>query len=133
MLKKLSHIILSNICIAVSLTSCDPSSLNEAECNDGKVPIGLSALISQEYVTRADSHGFTDGDVISTYIVDYENGMPGQLKDKGLTIYSILSMSRATGGYQHTMCITRMIRQQLTSMHITLHQILNLFLSLNLK
>lgn len=45
MLKKLSHIILSNICIAVSLTSCDPSSLNEAECNDGKVPIGLSALI----------------------------------------------------------------------------------------
>lgn len=83
MLKKLSHIILSNICIAVSLTSCDPSSLNEAECNDGKVPIGLSALISQEYVTRADSHGFTDGDVISTYIVDYENGMPGQLKDKG--------------------------------------------------
>ena len=45
--------------------------------------ISLSARIEQEYITRADDDGFADGDVMGVYIVDYDAGNPGELKDKG--------------------------------------------------
>lgn len=43
----------------------------------------LSAEIDQISATRADNHGFADGDRIGVYAVNYEGEDPGQLKASG--------------------------------------------------
>ncbi|MGN0202554.1 MAG: fimbrillin family protein [Candidatus Cryptobacteroides sp.] len=68
---------------ALCLASCQSVSLPAVASNEDKVPVCLCGTICQENVTRADANGFADGDVIATYIVDYEDGQPGLLKDRG--------------------------------------------------
>lgn len=65
------------------LCACAKELEPQVESADAKTPIVLSSQINQEYATRADQYGFADGDVIGTYIVDYENGAPGTLKLRG--------------------------------------------------
>ena len=68
---------------AAMLCACAEELEPQTESPAEMVPIALSSRIDQEYTTRADQYGFADGDVIATYIVDYENGAPGQLKTSG--------------------------------------------------
>ena len=68
---------------ASMLCACAEELEPQTESPGEMVPIALSSQINQEYTTRADQYGFADGDVIATYIVDYENGAPGQLKTSG--------------------------------------------------
>lgn len=71
------------IIAALMLCACAKEPEPEEGSSDAKVPIALSGQINQEYATRADQYGFADGDVIATYIVDYEDGLPGSLKLTG--------------------------------------------------
>lgn len=43
----------------------------------------IDASIQQEYLSRVNDNGFTQGDAIGVYIVDYENGNPCALKTGG--------------------------------------------------
>ncbi len=51
--------------------------------NDADNEIIISGSIDQEYVTRANDGGFSNGDAIGVYIVNYEGGLPGNLKAQG--------------------------------------------------
>lgn len=53
------------------------------DAEDGQVAIALGSHIEQEYVTRAGQDGFADNDKIGTFIVDYVDGAPGELKLEG--------------------------------------------------
>ncbi len=64
-------------CAQEQLTPIDPTTGEEL------TPISLNGHINQEYVTRAGQDGFADGDKIATYIVDYVDGAPGELKLEG--------------------------------------------------
>lgn len=69
----------------LALAGC---SVNEIEPqipdgDDGQVAIALGSHIEQEYVTRAGQDGFADNDKIGTFIVDYVDGAPGELKLEG--------------------------------------------------
>lgn len=64
-------------CAREQLTPIDPTTGEEL------TPISLNGHINQEYVTRAGQDGFADGDKIATYIVDYVDGAPGELKLEG--------------------------------------------------
>lgn len=48
-----------------------------------KTPITLSGEIDQLYVSRVNDNGFTDGDIMGVYIVDYEGSNPGTLQNSG--------------------------------------------------
>lgn len=43
----------------------------------------IDASIQQEYLSRVNDNGFTQGDAIGVYVVDYENGNPCALKTGG--------------------------------------------------
>ena len=73
--------ILGGILMAALPLSCAKDSGTEEVAE--RTPICLNSTISQDNVTRADQNGFADGDVIATYIVDYEDGKPGILQDNG--------------------------------------------------
>ena len=73
--------ILGGILMAALPPSCAKESGTEEVAE--RTPICLNSTISQDNVTRADQNGFADGDVIATYIVDYEDGKPGILQDNG--------------------------------------------------
>ncbi|MGN0189232.1 MAG: leucine-rich repeat protein, partial [Candidatus Cryptobacteroides sp.] len=68
---------------AFLMCACAKEMFPDSEKTGEAVPIALNGQINQEYVTRADQYGFADGDVIGTYIVDYEDGLPGTLQLKG--------------------------------------------------
>lgn len=50
---------------------------------DGLIPVELFNEISQVAVTRVNDEGFCDGDAVGIYVVNYENGVPGQLLVEG--------------------------------------------------
>ena len=50
---------------------------------DGAKEIVISGSIVQEYVTRANDGGFSNGDAIGVYVVDYEGNIPGSLRSQG--------------------------------------------------
>lgn len=50
---------------------------------DGLIPVELFNEISQVAVTRVNDEGFCDGDAVGIYVVNYENGAPGQLLVEG--------------------------------------------------
>ncbi|MDE5872117.1 MAG: leucine-rich repeat protein [Muribaculaceae bacterium] len=50
---------------------------------DADKEIIISGNIVQEYVTRANDGGFSNGDAIGVYIVDYDDNVPGSLKSQG--------------------------------------------------
>lgn len=71
---------------AVLFVSCtadtdrlDPSSGEQ----EGLIPVELFNEISQVAVTRVNDEGFCDGDAVGIYVVNYENGAPGQLLVEG--------------------------------------------------
>ena len=69
----------------LALAGC---SANEIEpqipgADDAQVAIALGSHIEQEYVTRAGQDGFADKDKIGTFIVDYVDGVPGELLLEG--------------------------------------------------
>lgn len=69
----------------LALAGC---SANEIEpqipgADDAQVAIALGSHIEQEYVTRAGQDGFADKDKIGTFIVDYVDGVPGELLLQG--------------------------------------------------
>ena len=43
----------------------------------------LSAEIKQEAVSRVNDNGFTDGDMMGVYVVDYNGSVPGELQTRG--------------------------------------------------
>lgn len=73
-------------CIAMLVAGCSGYQEMTPEVQggaDGQVPVALGGHIDQEYVTRAGQDGFADGDKIGTYIVDYVDGVPGELLLEG--------------------------------------------------
>ena len=57
---------------------------------DGGNAIKLNGNIHQENVTRASDYGFVTGDRMGIYIVDYENGIPGNLSATGNRASNVL-------------------------------------------
>lgn len=64
-------------------TSCY-NDVVEVERFDGDVELKLHGSIDQEYSTRVDDSGFANGDAMGVYIVDYNDGVAGQITDSGL-------------------------------------------------
>ena len=52
--------------------------------------IKLSGNLRQENVTRASDYGFVSGDRMGVYIVDYDNGTPGELAASGNRASNVL-------------------------------------------
>lgn len=78
--------ILSAWLTAVLLVSCtaDTDRLGPSSGEqDGLIPVELFNEISQVAVTRVNDEGFCDGDAVGIYVVNYENGAPGQLLVEG--------------------------------------------------
>lgn len=50
---------------------------------DGLIAINVSGSIDQVTTTRVNDDGFCDGDGFGLFAVNYENGVPGTLLDKG--------------------------------------------------
>lgn len=51
--------------------------------NDGSLEIQIYNHILQTAETRVNDEGFCDGDAVGIYVVNYENGGPGELKPDG--------------------------------------------------
>jgi len=69
---------------AIGLLSGCSDDLTSGEGNhSGTDKIQLTGEIGQEYITRVNDNGFCDGDVMGSYIVDYDGDMPGTLKVSG--------------------------------------------------
>ena len=68
--------------VAATLCSCSDSLFDDGLQNDGG-SISLSADIEQLAVTRVNDSGFCNGDMMGVYVVDYEGGNPGILKQSG--------------------------------------------------
>ena len=68
-------------CLPLLLGGC----VGEASCDDlaEKTHIRLSGDIPEVYQTRANAAGFADGDRVGVYIVDYNEDVPGELKNDG--------------------------------------------------
>lgn len=68
--------------MAAALVSCTADADRQGpapESPDGLIPVELFNEISQVAVTRVNDEGFCDGDAVGIYVVNYENGAPGQL------------------------------------------------------
>lgn len=68
--------------IACLWSSCRDEEF-ETNGTGSKTPITLSGEIDQLYVSRVNDNGFTDGDIMGVYIVDYEGSNPGTLQNSG--------------------------------------------------
>lgn len=51
--------------------------------NDAKAEMMFRAEISQQYITRANDNGFSDGDKIGVFIVSHKDGIPQELAATG--------------------------------------------------
>ena len=72
--------------LAAVLVSCTADTDRQGptpESPDGLIPVELFNEISQVAVTRVNDEGFCDGDAVGIYVVNYENGAPGQLLVEG--------------------------------------------------
>ena len=72
--------------MAAALVSCTADADRQGpapESPDGLIPVELFNEISQVAVTRVNDEGFCDGDAVGIYVVNYENGAPGQLLVEG--------------------------------------------------
>lgn len=66
---------------ASSLFSCSDPFLEESTSIE--IPINILGNIEQEYLTRVNDAGFTDGDQMGVFVVDYINGVAGELTEGG--------------------------------------------------
>lgn len=69
--------------VAAASTSCSSDEFDMHVTEESAVQIRLSGEINQLAVTRVNDSGFTDGDKIGIYVVDYEGDTPGVLKNQG--------------------------------------------------
>lgn len=67
--------------VALSLVGCsDESFMSQApQYPESGMVMAFGAKINQESQSRADESGFADGDRMGIFVVDYEEGVPGQL------------------------------------------------------
>ncbi len=63
---------------AVLLFGCSEQ-MSDVPLSPGALPISLTGSIAQLNVTRANEHGFANGDRMGIYIVDYVDGEAGKL------------------------------------------------------
>ncbi len=68
---------------ALLFTSCADDGLLSSPTSDMPSKIELSGEIDQVLKSRVDDGGFTDGDVMGVYIVDYQGANPGTLQTSG--------------------------------------------------
>ena len=69
--------------------ACSDNLFNEGVAGNGNA-IQLSGNIRQENVTRASDYGFVSGDRMGVFIVDYDNGSPGNLAASGNRASNVL-------------------------------------------
>lgn len=69
--------------------ACNDNLFNEGVAGNGNA-IQLSGNIRQENVTRASDYGFVSGDRMGVFIVDYDNGSPGDLAASGNRASNVL-------------------------------------------
>lgn len=81
-----TEIILSAGLMAATLAACTTEADLQTPSQqhpDEPVTVELFNEISQMAVTRVNDEGFCDGDAVGIYVVNYENGTPGQLLVEG--------------------------------------------------
>lgn len=69
--------------IGLAACSFEDDSLQPEPGNGSPGTIDISGEISQVYQTRANDSGFADKDEIGVYVVDYDGGSAGTLKNSG--------------------------------------------------
>lgn len=75
---------ISHICIISILMATISCAEHDAMENMAqREAMELRAEINQQYVTRASDGGFADGDEIGVFIVNYQDGQPGELQPTG--------------------------------------------------
>ena len=82
----MKHKLLLTLGIAVlSLVGCTQDvEVNVPEASAPKImEIKIDGNINQESTTRVNDNGFCDGDGVGIYVVNYQNGVPGTMLDKG--------------------------------------------------
>lgn len=79
---KAKHLLIGGI-LTVVLGACsyEPDEMSVAV--DQSYPIQLFNEIEQVATTRVNDEGFCDGDGVGIYVVNYEEGLPGQLVTEG--------------------------------------------------
>lgn len=82
------QIIALMVCCLITV-ACSDNLFTEGIADGGNV-IKLSGNIRQENVTRASDYGFVSGDRMGVYIVDYDNGQPGDLTASGNRASNVL-------------------------------------------
>lgn len=55
-----------------------------------KYQLDLTGQLMQQNITRANDYGFVTGDRMGIYVVDYENGQPGDLSFSGIRAQNVL-------------------------------------------
>lgn len=76
-------------CLASILISCSDE-LAESTSQVSLLSLNLSGQINQENVTRANDYGFVTGDRMGIYVVDYEDGQPGDLASSDIRAQNVL-------------------------------------------
>ncbi len=76
-------------CLASILISCSDE-LAESTSQVSLLSLNLSGQINQENVTRANDYGFVTGDRMGIYVVDYEDGQPGDLSSSDIRAQNVL-------------------------------------------
>ena len=70
-------------CVAMLFASCTKDPDEVIVSIPKQMPIQLSGSIDQVVKSRVNDDGFCDGDGFGLFAVNYENGVPGTLLDKG--------------------------------------------------
>lgn len=66
------------------IVSCtDDMGITPSNDSEQSIPIEIRNEINQVPVTRVNDEGFCDGDAVGVYVVNYEDGNPGTLQNKG--------------------------------------------------
>lgn len=66
------------------MVSCtDDMGITPSNDSEQSIPIEIRSEINQVPVTRVNDEGFCDGDAVGIYVVNYEDGNPGTLQNKG--------------------------------------------------
>ena len=75
----------------VTLMSCsDELTDSIISPSNAPIPISVSGSIVQQNITRANEQGFVTGDRMGIYVVDYEDGQPGDLSASGIRAQNVL-------------------------------------------
>ncbi|MBO5832744.1 MAG: fimbrillin family protein [Alistipes sp.] len=74
--------ILALILITASCQKADLEELRDPSID--RLPLTIQGSVNQEYTTRVNDNGFATGDKMGIYIIDYDNGVAGELSDSNL-------------------------------------------------